>query len=117
MQDSAEKFSPINGQKTPKGKRFAGEYARECARKRNAKRKAEASITEEFRRLVNQYQTDKNGNQMLGAEVLAKSIMQGCINGNAKAMDLALAIMGEKPADKIQVIQTDWSALDEENWQ
>jgi len=107
------KFSPINGQPLPRGKPFTSETAREAARKSNAKQKANASITEEFRKLVNEFQTDKKGNKMLGAEILAKSLFQGCLNGNTKAMELAIALMGEKPAEKVIMANVSQEDIDE----
>lgn len=103
----------VTGKNRSRGRPFTSETAREARRKRTAKDKANASITEEFKKLVNDFQTDKKGNQMKGAEILAKSLFQGCINGNVKAMELAIALMGEKPAEKIMLSQVDQSVIDE----
>lgn len=108
----AEHKSPVNGQPLPRGKPFTSETAREARQRRTAKEQANASITEAFKRLVNEIQTDKHGNKVLGAEIVARSIMNGCINGNAKCIDQALAIMGEKPAEKVIIQQPDFADLD-----
>lgn len=108
----AEHRSPVNGQPLPRGKPFTSETAREARQRRTAKEQANASITEAFKRLVNEIQTDKRGNKVLGAEIVARSIMNGCINGNAKCIDQALAIMGEKPVDKVEMHTPDFSKLD-----
>lgn len=106
------KVSPINGQPLPRGKPFTSETAREARQIRTANDKAKASVQEEFKKLVNQVQVDKKGNQMLGAEVLAKSLFNGCVNGNIKAIELALLIMGEKPAEKIMVSTPDSETIE-----
>ena len=106
----------ITGKKHSRGKPFTRETAREARQIRTAKEKANASIVEEFKKLVNEFQTDKNGKQILGAKIIARSIMNGCINGNAKCIDQALAIMGEKPAENINISAIDFSALDAVSW-
>jgi hypothetical protein len=47
--------------------------------------------------------TDDKGNKMTGAEIIAQSIIKGANNGNAKMVEIALELMGEKPADNINV--------------
>ena len=93
-------------------KPFTSESAREARRIRTARDKANASVQEEFKKLVNEYQTDKSGKQILGAEILAKSLFKGCVNGNIKAIELALLIMGEKPAEKFVISAPDREVID-----
>lgn len=40
---------------------------------------------------------DKNGRIITGADIIAESIIKGANNGNAKMVEIALAIMGETP--------------------
>lgn len=108
--------SPISGNKLPRGKPFTSNSARKARQIRTDRDRANASIVEAFKRLVNEEQSDKHGNKLLGAEVIARSIMQGCVNGNAKCIDQALAIMGEKPAENINISAIDFSALDAVSW-
>ena len=42
-----------------------------------------------------------------GAEIIADSIMTACNKGNANAMNIALGLMGEKPAEKIAISAPD----------
>lgn len=108
--------SPLTGNKVPRGKPFTSSTARSARQKRTEIERSNASIVEAFKRIINQEQTDKHGNKMLGAEIVARSIMNGCINGNAKCIDQALAIMGEKPAENINISAIDFSALDAVSW-
>ena len=111
-------YSPVNGQPLPRGKQFTSESAREARAKRtnlDAKRRSIALAFKE-----NMYQLhemkDKRTGQIItrtGAEIIADSIMTACNKGNANAMNIALALMGEKPAENLNVITKDFTALDE----
>lgn len=95
--------SPVNGQPLPRGKPFTSESAREARRKRAVIEQENRSIVKEFRRRMSQEFTDDKGNKMTGAEIIAQSIIKGANNGNAKMVEIALELMGEKPADNINV--------------
>ena len=41
--------------------------------------------------------TDENGETETGAELMAQYIMRGAASGNAKMVDIALALMDETP--------------------
>lgn len=99
--------SPVNGQPLPRGKPFTSESAREARRKRTLNEQENRSIIKEFRKRMSQSFTDDKGNQMTGAEIIAQSIIKGANNGNAKMVEIALELMGEKPADNINVSFTD----------
>lgn len=92
--------SPVNGQPVPRGKPFTSESAREARRKRTEKEQEQKSITEAFKKCMNGTFTDKNGRTMTGAEVIANSIITGAVNGNAKMVEIALALVGETPSYK-----------------
>lgn len=102
----------ITGPNHSRGRPFTRETARDARQRRTAKERANASIAEEFRRLVNEMQTDTKGNKMTGAEAIAKSLLKGCLSGNTRAQELALALMGEKPAERISISAPDRQTIE-----
>ena len=109
---STRKTSPRNGQPLPRGKPFTRETAREAAQKRHANEAERRSIADAFRRCMQDTFTDKDGNEFTGAELIAAAIMDGAATGNAKLVEIALGLMGEKPVDAISISKPDFSALD-----
>lgn len=105
--------SPVNGQPLPRGKPFTSESAREARQKRTEKDKENRSIAKEFRKRMNQTFRDNNGVEMTGAEIIAQSIIQGANNGNAKMVEIALGLMGEKPAENVNVNMPDPFIMEE----
>lgn len=101
-QTKKDAVSPINGQRTPRGKPFTSESAREAARKGQQKRAAQKSITAAFMQYMGEIvATEKDGTQLTGAQAIAKSIIRGAAKGNAEMVKIALALTGETPgADK-----------------
>ena len=105
--------SPVNGQPLPRGKPFTSESAREARRKRTVNEQENRSIVKEFRKRMSQMFKDDKGNEMSGAEIIAQSIIKGANNGNAKMVEIALELMGEKPADNINVSFADPNIMQE----
>ena len=104
MPKKKQAVSPVNGQPVPAGRKFTSETAREAQRKRTEKERARKSITEAFKANMTKEFTDaKTGKVMTGAEIMAQSIINGAMHGNAKMIELALAITGETPATKVGV--------------
>lgn len=106
--------SPVNGQPVPQGPKITPENAAEYARRSHAaraekKREAaeRASIAKAFLARMSEMFTSKDGKQMTGAEIIADSIIKGANHGNAKMVEIALALMGEKPAEKIDATLMD----------
>ena len=99
--------SPINGQPLPRGKPFTSESAREARQKRTKLDAEKRSIAQEFRRRMNETFRDEYGNELTGAAIIAQSIIKGANNGTAKMVEIALALMGEKPAETIVVSNVD----------
>lgn len=107
--------SPVNGQPLPRGRPFTSESAREARQKRTRIESERQSIAQAFRKNMLELQTVREGGkevQRTGAEIIARSIMTACNKGNANAMNIALALMGEKPAENINITAADFSALD-----
>lgn len=105
--------SPRNGQPLPRGKPFTRETAREAAQKSNKIQSERKSIAREFRKRMNEMFTDAEGNKMTGAEIIAVSIIKGANNGNAKMVEIALGLLGEKPAETVNVNMPDPAIMDE----
>lgn len=103
--------SPVNGQPVPKGRTFTSETAREARLKRARIEDERKSIALAFRKsMLELYEMrDKKGKivEKTGAEIIAESIMVACNKGNANAMNIALGLMGEKPAEKIAISAPD----------
>lgn len=105
--------SPRNGQPVPHGSRFTSETAREAARKSNKAQAEKRSIAQEFKKKINQTFKDENGTEMTGAEIIAQSIIKGANNGNAKMVEIALALLGEKPPEVLNVNMPDPTIMEE----
>lgn len=105
--------SPRNGQPLPRGKPFTSETAREATLKSHKVQKEKKSIVQEFRKRINQTFKDSQGNEMTGAAIIAQSIINGANNGNAKMVEIALALLGEKPAENVNINMADPSIMEE----
>lgn len=58
--------------------------------------------------------TDKSGNVLTGAEMLASKIVQMSIkDGNMKSVEMLLALAGQKPAEKVIVSDIDNDVINE----
>ncbi len=105
--------SPVNGQPLPRGKPFTSETAREARQKRTKIESERRSIAQEFRKRMNETFRDSEGNELSGAEIIAQSIIKGANNGNARMVEIALALLGEKPPEKVMIADVDQSVIDE----
>lgn len=110
--------SPVNGQPLPKGRPFTSESAREARRKRTNVDMERRSIAESFKKNMSELHTvtdKRTGHQVqkTGAEIIADSIMAACNKGNANAMNIALALMGEKPAESLNINTPDPAVMEE----
>jgi hypothetical protein len=109
-----QKKSPINGVPTPRGRPFTSETGREARRKRTEKEKNAKTISAALiKRLQDTFEDPRTGKQMTGADILAEAIIKGAINGNAKMIEIALEINGEKARIGINADVEDLSPLAE----
>lgn len=116
--NTARPVSPINGQPLPRGKPFTSDSAREARQKRTKADSERASIAEAFRKQMREtfmVHDKRTGKQVekTGAEVIADSIIQACSKGNANAMNIALGLLGEKPAESVNVNMPDPAIMEE----
>lgn len=111
LKEKKMRVSPINGQPLPKGRQFTSETAREARRKRTNIEMERRSIAQAFRKNMCELHEMKgrDGKKVMktGAEIIAESIMIACNKGNANAMNIALGLLGEKPAEKIAMTLPD----------
>lgn len=71
------------------------------------------SIANAFKERLTMEFTDDKGNKMSGAEIIAMSIFKGANNGNAKMVEIALGLLGEKPAETVNVNMPDPKIMEE----
>lgn len=106
-------ISPVNGQPTPKNRPITPENAREYQKRAQKSIREKRSIANAFRERLTSEFTDDKGNKMTGAEIIAMSIYKGANNGNAKMVEIALGLLGEKPAETVNVNMPDPSIMEE----
>lgn len=106
-------ISPVNGQPVPRGNKFTSENSREMQKRGQKSIKEKRSIANAFRERLTAEFTDDKGNKMTGAEIIAMSIFKGANNGNAKMVEIALGLLGEKPAETVNVNMPDPSIMEE----
>lgn len=106
-------ISPVNGQPVPQGKKITSETSREMQKKGQKSLQEKRSIARAFRERLTAEFTDDKGNKMTGAEIIAMSIFKGANNGNAKMVEIALGLLGEKPAETVNVNMPDPSIMEE----
>ena len=97
----------------PKGRKIASENARDMQKKAMKTIREKRSIANAFRERLTMEFTDDKGNKMSGAEIIAMSIFKGANNGNAKMVEIALGLLGEKPAETVNVNMPDPTIMEE----
>lgn len=95
------------------GKQFTSENARDMQKRSTVSKNEKRSIARAFRERLTAEFTDDKGNKMTGAEIIAMSIYKGANNGNAKMVEIALGLLGEKPAETVNINAPDPSIMDE----
>jgi len=103
----------VNGVPTPKNRPITRENAREMQQKAMKSIREKRSIANAFRERLTMEFTDDKGNKMSGAEIIAMSIFKGANNGNAKMVEIALGLLGEKPAETVNVNMPDPAVMEE----
>ena len=98
--------SPRSGAPTPIGRPFTRKTAQEAAKKSNETQARRKSIKQSFLAMMEEEMiVERDGKKVkcTGAEAIAHSIISGSIRNNAKMTELALALLDEKPKDKIDI--------------
>ena len=105
--ENGNPISPVNGQPLPKGREITSENAREMNARAMKSIREKRSIANAFKERLTMEFTDDKGNKMSGAEIIAMSIYKGANNGNARMVEIALGLLGEKPAETVNVNMPD----------
>ena len=99
--------SPISGTKIPQGRKFTKENAKEMAMRSRRNVQNRNSIKKAFLDLMSeQFEIyDEKGQRLTqtGAEIVARSIITGAGKNNARMVEIALSLLGEKPKEEIDV--------------
>lgn len=111
--ENGNPISPVNGNPVPNGRKITSENAREMQKKSQKSIAERRSIARAFRERLTSEFTDDKGNKMTGAEIIAMSIFKGANNGNARMVEIALGLLGEKPAETVNVNMPDPAVMDE----
>lgn len=81
------------------------EAARRAGKASGAKRALNKSIKEILLNSFNNAEigTDEKGNPITGADYTAQQIVAGIRKGDLKSIELYLALIGQKPSDKMEI--------------
>lgn len=106
-----------NGNLIPQNKRTKAEQ-REIARQggiaSGIARREKKQVRDFINAWLDEEHTDKSGNVLTGAEMLASKIVQMSIkDGNMKSVEMLLALAGQKPAEKVIVSDIDNDVINE----
>ena len=118
MAEKKRPVSPVNGQPLPRGKPFQqGEQQREISRKagkRSAEVKKERkTLREDLLRVLMNMDIPDNGQMVPVQEALSVSLIKSALNGNVRAYEIIRDTIGEKPVENLNIVTTDFTALDE----
>ena len=122
MTDTNEKrpVSPVNGQPLPRGRPpfKPGEEAREIGRKggkkSGKKRKERKTLREDLLAvLTNLDIPQKDGKKIPVQEALSTALIKAALNGNVRAYEIIRDTIGEKPVDNLNIVTTEFTALDD----
>lgn len=118
MAEKKRPVSPVNGQPLPRGKPFEpGERAREIGRnggrKSQKKAKERKTLREDLLKVLMNMDIPDNGQMVPVQEALSVSLIKSALNGNVRAYEIIRDTIGEKPVENLNIVTTDFTALDE----
>lgn len=118
MSEKKRPVSPINGVPLPEGRRFEpGDRAREIGRKggknSKAKQAMRKTLREELLVLLQEDLTDKNGKTINTQRALSTAVIKSALAGSVRAYEVIRDTIGEKPAENVNLVTSDFSALEE----
>lgn len=111
-------MSPVNGQPLPRGRPpfKPGEEARELGKKggeKSAQKRAERkTMREDLLELLRVDIKSRDGKEMQTQVALSAALIRQALNGNTKAYEIIRDTIGEKPADNVNIVTADFSALE-----
>lgn len=106
--------SPKNGVPLPRGTPFTKDDKRasNAGKKSGEARKKLRTLREELEILLSEEKTDKNGNTMTVQTGITTAMVQQALKGNIRAWESIRDTIGQKPVEKVEVVQPDFSELD-----
>lgn len=118
--DEKRPVSPVNGQPLPRGRPFEpGERAREIGRHggRNSQKKAKErkTLREDLLATLTDMEIPQKetGKKIPVQEALSIAVIKAALNGNVRAYEIIRDTIGEKPVENLNIVSSDFSALDE----
>ena len=111
--------SPVNGQPLPRGKPFTSETAREAGRKGGRKAginiRQRKTLREDLLKVLMDMEIPQKdtGKMVPVQEALSIAMVKAALNGNVRAYEIIRDTVGEKPAENVNIVTSDFTALDE----
>lgn len=109
--------SPVNGQPIPRGRPFetGDERAKKAGMQSGKKRKERKTLREDLLKVLMDMQIPQKdtGKQIPVQEALSISLIKSALNGNVRAYEIIRDTIGEKPAENLNIVTSDFTALDE----
>lgn len=119
MTDTNEKrpVSPVNGQPLPRGRPFetGDERARNAGKKSGKKRKERKTLREDLLAALTDMEIPQKetGKKIPVQEALSIAVIKSALNGNVRAYEIIRDTIGEKPVENLNIVSSDFTALDE----
>ena len=107
--------SPVNGQPLPKGRPFetGDERAKNAGKQSGKKRKERKTLREDLLAVLTNLEVPQDGESVPVQTALSTSLIQAALKGNVRAYEIIRDTIGEKPAENVNLVTTDFTALDE----
>lgn len=118
--DEKRPVSPVNGQPLPRGRPFlTSEQAREAGKKGGKKsaqkRKERKTLREDLIATLTDMEIPQKetGKKIPVQEALSIAVIKAALNGNVRAYEIIRDTIGEKPIENLNIVASDFTALDE----
>jgi len=93
---------------------MAREKGRNGGKKTAQIRRERKTLREELLALLQEEITDRNtGRTMETQAAMTAALLKQALNGNTKAYEIIRDTIGEKPVDNVNIVSSDFTALDE----
>lgn len=119
MTDTNEKrpVSPVNGQPLPRGRPFetGDERAKKAGKQSGKKRKERKTLREDLLKVLMDMEIPQKetGKKIPVQEAMSIAMIKSALNGNVRAYEIIRDTIGEKPVENLNIVSSDFTALDE----
>lgn len=119
MTDTNEKrpVSPVNGQPLPRGRPFetGDERAKNAGKQSGKRRKERKTLREDLLAALTDMEIPQKetGKKIPVQEALSIAVIKAALNGNVRAYEIIRDTIGEKPVENLNIVSSDFTALDE----